>query len=455
MNEQYLSPAAFAYKYLNITPYRWQAECLEAARHRGARVALVAANGSGKTAAVNVGLLLWWLYRYPKGRAVVTSGSWAQIKTQLWPNLKMHEHTFSYLFGWKFGSIDTISTPQGGFIRAISTDDSGRAEGYHQNLSAGSPLLLMVDEAKSVKEDIFNAFNRCTPTCTILTSSPGKPSGTFYQAFRRNKKLWHTVHVTAFDCPHIKPERIELARQLYGENHPVFRSMILGEFTEGDEAMMIPRHLLERALAHPCKARSGTRTVAVDWAAGGDETVLAERNGNQLRILWKDREKDTVKAAQRVVEECKRRGIEKGRVWGDVCGIGLSIMQSAQHYQGWKFKAFNGGEQVSDKVKKTQFLNLNAYAWHLLRQALERGEVCFPNGLDEVTIEQLCDRYLEWNNKGLIKLERKEDLKARGLKSPDRADALVMAWYGGRFSSYDNEPTMSTAPMHANEYFVI
>lgn len=455
MSEQYLSPAAFAYKYLNITPYRWQAECLEAARHRGARVALVAANGSGKTAAVNVGLLLWWLYRYPKGRAVVTSGSWAQIKTQLWPNLKMYEHTFSYLFGWKFGSIDTISTPQGGFIRAISTDDSGRAEGYHQNLAAGSPLLLMVDEAKSVKEDIFNAFNRCTPTCTILTSSPGKPSGTFYQAFRRNKRLWHTVHVTAFDCPHIKPERIELARQLYGENHPVFRSMILGEFTEGDEAMMIPRHLLERALAHPCKARSGTRTVAVDWAAGGDETVLAERNGNQLRILWKDKEKDTVKAAQRVVEECKRRGIEKGRVWGDVCGIGLSIMQSAQHYEGWKFKAFNGGEQVSDKVKKTQFLNLNAYSWHLLRQALERGEVCFPNGLDEVTIEQLCDRYLEWNSKGLIKLERKEDLKARGLKSPDRADALVMAWYGGRLSSYDDEPTMSTAAMQANEYFVI
>lgn len=447
MSEQYLSPAAFAYKYLNLTPYAWQAECLEAARHRGARVALVAANGSGKTAAVNVGLLLWWLYRYPKGRAVVTSGSWAQIKTQLWPNLKMHEHTFSYLFGWKFGSVDTICTPQGGFIRAISTDEPGRAEGYHQNLAAGSPLLLMVDEAKSVKEDIFNAFNRCTPTCTILTSSPGKPSGTFYQAFRRNKNLWHTVHVTAFDCPHIKSERVELARQLYGEQHPVFRSMILGEFTEGDEAMMIPRHLLERALAHPCKARSGTRTVAVDWAAGGDETVLAERNGNQLRILWRDREKDTVKAAQRVVAECKRRGVEKGRAWGDVCGIGLSIMQSAQHYEGWKFKPFNGGEPVKDKVKKTQFLNLNAYAWHLLRQALERGEVSFPDGLDEITIEQLCDRGMEWNSKGLIMLEKKDDLKARGLKSPDRADALVMAWYGGRFASYDDAPVRAPAPM--------
>lgn len=294
MNEEKLSPAAFAYKYLGITPYNWQAETLEACRHHRARVALVAANGSGKTAAVNVGLLLWWLYRYPKGRAVVTSGSWTQIERQLWPNLKMHQHALSKLFNWRFGA-DTITTPQGGFIQAISTDDPGRAEGFHQNLDRDAPLLLMVDEAKSIKEDIFNAFNRCTPTCMVLTSSPGKPSGTFYQAFRRNRRLWHTVQVNAFMCPHITPERIELARQLYGEDHPVFRSMILGEFTEGDDAMMIPRYLVERALAHPAKPRSGTRTAAVDWAAGGDETVLAERNGNQLRLLWKDREKDTVK----------------------------------------------------------------------------------------------------------------------------------------------------------------
>ena len=132
MNDTHLSPAAFAYKYLNIMPYPWQAETLEACRHHRARVALVAANGSGKTAAVNVGLLLWWLYRYPKGRAIVTSGSWTQIERQLWPNLKLHQPLLSQLFGWRFGS-DTISTPHGGFIQAISTDDPGRAEGFHQN----------------------------------------------------------------------------------------------------------------------------------------------------------------------------------------------------------------------------------------------------------------------------------------------------------------------------------
>jgi hypothetical protein len=215
--------------------------------------------------------------------------------------------------------------------------------------------------------------------------------------------------------------------------------------------MMIPRYLLERALAHPCKPRTGTRTAAVDWAAGGDETVLAERNGNQLRILWKDREKDTVKAAKRVVAECHRRGIEQGRVFGDECGIGLTIMQSAQHYEKFRFRPFNGGARVPDPQKQLHFLNLNAYAWHLFRQGLERGEICFPDGLDETTIDQLCDRYMEWNEKGVIQLEKKEDMRERGLSSPDRADALIMAWYGGRFTNYDDTP-VEKAPVQTSRF---
>lgn len=435
------SPAFFARFFLGLNPYPWQDEAIEATALQHSRVAVVAANGSGKTACVNVALLLWFLWKYPKGIAMVTSGSWNQLKTQLWPNLEMFRQRFPR---WKW-QADKIRTPEGGFIAAYSTIHPGRAEGHHEHPER--PVMLMVDEAKSVPEVIFEALSRCTPTFFVLTSSPGKPSGTFYNAFRRNRKLWHTVQVSAFDCPHIRPEKIELARQLYGEDHPVYRSMIMGEFTEGDDSMMIPRYLLERALAHPCKPRTGTRTAAVDWAAGGDETVLAERYGNQLRILWKDREKDTVKAARKVVAECKLRGIEQGRVWGDVCGIGLSIMQSAQHYEKWRFKPFNGGEKVQDPTKQKQFLNLNAYSWHLFRQALERGEVYFPDGLDETTIEQLCDRYMEWNEKGVIQLEKKEDLKDRGLKSPDRADALIMAWYGGRFSAYDDTPVQTAAPV--------
>lgn len=429
-----MDPVDFAWLKLGMRPYDWQAEACWFAVEGRRRMALVAANGSGKTACVNVVLLLWFLYTYPRGIAMVTSGSWNQLKTQLWPNLMVHRERFP---GWRWGT-EEIRTPEGGFIRAYSTNNPGRAEGHHEHLPE-RPVMLMVDEAKSVPEPIFEALSRCTPTFFVLTSSPGAPTGTFYKAFRGNRGLYHTVRVSAFDCPHIKREKIELAQALYGpdyEAHPIYRSMILGRFTEGGDAMIIPRRYVSRALMHKPQLRGGARYAAVDWAAGGDETVLAERQGNALRILWRDREKDTVMSAARVVAECRRLGIEEGAVWGDVCGLGLPVMQSAKHYQGFDFRAFNGG----DAALHEHYVNLNIEAWMYFRECLSRGEVCFPDGLDEVTVEQLCNRYLEWDDRGRLRCESKEAMRKRGVGSPDRADALVMAWWAGRFMVYDDEP---------------
>lgn len=428
-----MTPIEFAELKLGLSLYPWQDEALHFATHGKRALSLVAANGSGKTAYVTVVLLLWFLYTYPRGRAVVTSGSWEQLQSQLWPNLELHRHRFPR---WRWNSRN-ITTPEGGYIRPFSTLQPGRAEGHHERLP-DSPVMLIVDEAKSVPEPIFEALSRCTPTFTVLLSSPGAAMGSFYNAFNSARALYHNTKVSAFDCPHIKPEKIRKAQILYGpdyERHPIYRSMIMGQFTEGNDAMVIPRQLVEEALMHKVKPRSGERYAAVDWAAGGDETVLAERNGNQLRILWRDRERDTVRAAQRIVAECRKRDIQEEDVCGDVCGLGLGIMQAAEHYEDFCFAHFNGGQQADDD----HFCNLNAEAWYYFRQSLERGEISFPDGLDRETVDQLTNRFLLWNNKGKIQIERKEDMQKRGVHSPDRADALIMAWWHGRCASFDDE----------------
>ena len=188
-----MTPNEFAAIVLGLDLYDWQDEACYFSTHGRRRMALVAANGSGKTACVNVVLLLWFLYEYPKGIAMVTSGSWNQLKTQLWPNLEMHREKFPE---WRWGA-EQITTPQGGFIRAYSTTQPGRAEGHHEHLPE-RPVMLMVDEAKSVPEPIYEALSRCTPTYFILTSSPGAPTGTFFNAFRKSRKLYHSVRVDAF-----------------------------------------------------------------------------------------------------------------------------------------------------------------------------------------------------------------------------------------------------------------
>ena len=445
MREDCLCPSMFARAYLGLSPYQWQEDAVNAASYERARVSLVAANGSGKTAAVNTVLLLWWLYAYPAGRAVVTSGSWEQIKTQLWPSLRAYEGRFGALWGWVFNT-EEIRTPEGGFIRPFSTDSPARAEGHHEKPMLNSPMMIMVDEAKGINEGIFDALNRCTPTCLVYTSSTGLASGSFYDSFHKNSRDFYRVKVTAFDCPHIGRERIELAQRIYGPNyeeHPIYRSMILAEWTEGDLGNIIPRKLVKQALQYPPERRAGDKYAGIDWAAGGDETVMAIREGNCLRIAYKDREPDTTKSAARMVERCRAAGIEQGRAHADVCGIGLAIMQHAAKVHGFRFREFNGGAQPEDRA---HFVNCNIEAWNYFRRALEMGEVCFPDGLDDETQEQLCNRLLEWNGAGKMKCESKEDMRKRGVHSPDRADALVMAWWAGRFMRYEGEPEVEMVP---------
>lgn len=444
MVEGCLAPAIFAGCYLGLKLYPWQARAVNAAVYERARIALVAANGSGKTAAVNTVLLLWWLYAYPAGRAVVTSGSWEQIKTQLWPSLRAYESIFTAL-GWTFNT-EEVRTPAGGFIRPFSTDSPARAEGHHEKPALNSPMMIMVDEAKGISEGIFDALNRCTPTCLVLTSSTGLASGTFYEAFHRNSADFYKVKVTAFDCPHISKERIELAQRIYGpqyEEHPIYRSMILAEWTEGDLGNIIPRKLVDQALQYPPAARAGERYAGIDWAAGGDETVMAVREGNQVRIVYSNREPDTTRSAALMAEKCRELGIKPARAYADVCGIGLVIKQHAKKVHSFAFRDFNGGDKPDDA---DHYLNRNIEAWSYFRRALEMGEVCFPDGLDDAAREQLCNRLLEWNAAGRMKCESKADMRKRGVHSPDRADAIVMAWWAGRHMHYDGEERIPMVP---------
>jgi len=151
-----------------------------------------------------------------------------------------------------------------------------------------------------------------------------------------------------------------------------------------------------------------------------------------------------VRSCNRVVALCREYGVEPWNAWGDVCGMGIAIMQAARERSDWRFREFNGGAAAGDAE---HFVNLNAEAWFFFRQCLERGEVCFPDGLDGETVRQLCNRRLEWDKRGRYSLESKSDMAARGVHSPDRADALVMAWWAGRFASYYDEPAVEVVPV--------
>ena len=60
---------------------------------------------------------------------------------------------------------------------------------------------------------------------------------------------------------------------------------------------------------------------------------------------------------------------------------------------------------------------------------IKRAEIVLIN--DPVLISQLTTRKIVYDARGRIKLETKEEMAARGLKSPDRADAVIGAFSFG------------------------
>ena len=123
----------------------------------------------------------------------------------------------------------------------FSATDPGYAEGYHGQWVLDkdgnkyySPLLFIIDEAKSVKQDIFNAKDRCSPDMTLVVSTPGENTGPFYDIISKEPPGWDVIPVTWRDCPHLLEGRAYTYRQnlikKFGEDSPFIQSMIFGNF---------------------------------------------------------------------------------------------------------------------------------------------------------------------------------------------------------------------------------
>lgn len=418
-----LSPAEFAVLKLGMTPYPWQAECLEAfglQEDNGKPVAIVAANGSGKTANIVAPAVLWFLHRYPRGQVVITSGSFRQVEKQLFPALKAHRWQFP---DWTFLQTE-IKTEDNGFAVGFSTDDPGRAEGWHPKVSNEiDPVCIIVDESKTVPDGVFEAFDRCTRKFQLWVSSPGAPRGQFYEAHHSRAGSFHTRQVRSDECPHIDPDKRERDRQTYGEDHPVYRSMHLAEFTSDNDRLVIDSGRLARALeGQPEANTTGEIAAFCDFAAGRDENVLAIRRGNKAEVIHAWRETDTVQACRMFARLFDEHDLRPAWIWGDADGLGTVMIDQLAEL-GWRINRFHGGKP---STLPDEYANLIGEVWHVGVREIERGRI-HVGQLDQVTFQQISSRRSEWASNGKLRVEPKDAMSRHGLRSPDRADALLGA----------------------------
>ena len=420
-------PAAFASNVLGINLYDWQRKVLRDLESKDCRVALRAANGSGKTSTIISAILIWHALVYPRSIAVTTAGVFRQVESQLWPSLRNHIAKLGGAWEVTSGEIRYLH-PNGNTSRIIgySATDPGRAEGWHAEDHEYHPLLMVVDEAKTVADPLFEAISRCQPTRLLIASSPGGTSGAFYRAFTKEANMWSKHAVTAFDCPHITQKQIDEITQRYGEKHPLTRSMIYGEFVDiGAESLVINLNKLQNCYNAPPRFKPGVRTAGVDFAAGGDQNVICISDGNKILPMIAWREKDTMAAVGRFIVEFKKAGLEANNIYADASGMGM-VMCDALAESGWAVNRVNFGATAYDN---NAYTNRSAEMWYNMAKKIEDAEIILPEDDEDLTAQLTCRRTIT-NSKGKLGVESKDSMRARGIASPDRADALALCVSG-------------------------
>lgn len=381
------------------------------------KVTFVCPNGGGKDERVIPAAAYWWLNMYPKGRVVITSKSDLQITGQTIPGLDAHWHKF----GWSEPVRSpryTLRSKEGGEVIAFVTNDASRVEGWHERPE--SPLLLIVNEAKSVDDPIFTGLDRCTPTAVLYVSSPGLRQGRFYDTHARLPG-WIRVKAGLVDCPWIPKEKIDAIISTYGADHPITRSTLYGEFMDqaDDEYYCLSLEEYDACLESPPEHVPGFRYAFFDFADGRAENVCCFRNGNKytIRDAWREKNEDAV--VGRAIALLSELKLKPNQAGADAAAKSiLDKMAKA----GWPIGRQNFGAPTKDGTYKSW----SAKAWIETANKIKRREIIIPKC--DIVRGQFCSRRKKFTLEGKLALEDKTVMqRERGIESPDRVDALVGA----------------------------
>lgn len=406
-----------------------------------------ACNGSGKDRYIVAACAIWLALAHKAARCVITNGSGVQLDNQTEAYIerlaKKCNSTFGgEIFKCNYRYYECVLT--GSPIVLFATDEPNKAEGFHP-LIPGGKMAIFASEAKAIPDEIFTALTRCTGyTHRVDVSTPGIPVGYFHDrcstsikrsSLRDIKAVSPTdcieYHVTAFDCPHITKAEIDnFANSLAGGvNSPIYKSGILAEFGTTDELVVIPYTYVWQSITEKTQPRwlsSKFNTAGLDLSDGGDETVLCVRNGNKLlRVIpfRFDNTEDTVMFLNEKFKECELTNPE-ALIFADCGGLGKPILDRLRG-MGWKNIRYVDNRHAPYYPRT--YLNRGTEVWFHTRLLLERRELILLN--DKVLIGQLSARYYKINQKNQHQLLSKVEQKSRGYKSPDRADAVVLAFW--------------------------
>jgi hypothetical protein len=401
------------------------------------RTAVKACHASGKTFTA-AEAVLWWVTKHQQAIAVTTAPTWTQVERLLWGEIR--NAVYRSKIAYPKPAATSLQLGPGRYAIGLSTNEGVRFQGFHGN------VLIVLDEAPGILPEIWEAIEgiRAGGDARVLAlGNPTISSGPFYDEFASQREGWNLITISAFDTPNLASVSLDSLLRMadqelddntspylttrrwvrekfseWGPGHPLWEARVLGIFPVDSEDALLPLAWLEAARNR--EGSDGPVCAGLDVAGPGeDETVLCVRRGPTIVLLraWSNRDPrgDVLAALLPFKVQIQKLNV-------DSVGIGYYMAQHLRDH-GLPVTEINVGEAPRDKEK---YSNLKAELYWGLRLRAQSADIA--GLIDERAIAQLAGIRYSHNSRGQIVIESKEDARKRGVKSPDRAEAVMLAF---------------------------
>jgi hypothetical protein len=402
------------------------------------RLAVASGHGIGKSALVSW-LILWALSTLRNTRGVVTANTEAQLRTKTWPELaKWHQLCLNRDWFTYTATALHSATPaleRTWRVDAITWSESNieAIAGLHNK---GRRAFALFDEASAIDEPVWETIEGAlTDAGTELVwaafGNPTRNSGRFKECFPggRFAHRWLGEQIDSRSVSFTNKAQIAEWVADYGEDSDFVRMRVRGVFPRLGARQFIPSDRIDAAITRPLvEDPTAPLVMGVDIARQGeDQTVIRFRRGLDARSIpaIKFRIPDLMEVASRVMEQVNAHSPDA--VFVDATGMGVGVCDRLAQLGcstavGVNFA--NKAERTDGGDAQARYANKRAEMWGFMKEWCRTG--CLPD--DRALAADLGNVEYGYDASDAILLERKDDMKRRGLASPDDGDALGLTF---------------------------
>lgn len=392
------------------------------------QIAVASGHGIGKSALI-AWINLWAISTMVDTRGVVTANTETQLRTKTWPELTKWHRLF-------IGRDMFVVTATAIYSSDPAHEKTWRidcvpwsksnTEAFAGLHNMGKRIVVTFDEGSAIDDKIWEVTEGAltdddTEIIWVAFGNPTRTTGRFRECFRKNKHRWKTYQVDSSTVKHTNKKQIKKWIEDHGWDSDFVKIRVRGEFPSSSATQFIPSVLIDAARGKKINGANfqfAPVILSLDSAWNGDEIVIYMRQGLFSKMLATYRNlQDDIKLAGYLAQFEDQ--YKADAVFIDF-GYGTGVASAGKTMgRKWTLVPFGGGST------KPGFKNKRAEMYGDIKEWLKEGG-CLPD--DPVITEELGSPEYEVLLSGEILLESKKDMNARGVASPNRADALALTF---------------------------